>query len=102
MAGEDDNKITGDIGEGKAGPGRPKGALNKTTRAAKDAIALAAEALGGTERLAEWAKEDTKNEAAFWTQIYTKLIPLKLGGDPDNPLKHIHQIELVGVAASHE
>lgn len=70
------------------GPGRPKGSQNKTTAAAKDAIAQAAEKLGGTNRIAEWAKEDPKNEALFWSSIYPKLIPVQLGGDPDNPLIH--------------
>jgi hypothetical protein len=56
--------------------GRPKGALNKTTRAAKEAIALAADELGGSERLVAWAKEDPANERAFWTTIYPKLIPV--------------------------
>lgn len=64
------------IGKGKAGPGRPKGVPNKTTQAAKEAIAEAAENLGGSARLVEWAKEDPKNESAFWTSIYPKLIPL--------------------------
>lgn len=54
---------------------------NKATRAAKDAIALAAEGLGGTERLIAWAGEDPKNEHAFWTQIYPKLLPLTVGGE---------------------
>ncbi len=69
-----------------AGMGRPKCALNKTTRAAKEAIALAADELGGAERIVEWAKEDPKNESAFWTTIYPKLLPLTVGGDPENPL----------------
>jgi hypothetical protein len=70
-----------------AGKGRPKGALNKTTRAAKEAIAFAAEGLGGAERLVEWAQEDPQNERAFWTSIYPKLLPLQVAGDPDNPLR---------------
>lgn len=82
---------------GNAGKGRPKGALNKTTKAAKDAIALAAEGLGGTERLIAWAQEDPANERAFWTTIYPKLIPVTLAGDEDNPLRHVHKVELVGV-----
>lgn len=64
------------VGDGTPGPGRPKGSVNKTTKAAKDAIAQAAEGLGGHDRLIEWAKEDPKNEAAFWTTIYPKLIPV--------------------------
>ena len=46
--------------------GRPKGTLNKTTQSAKDAIAQAAESLGGTARLVEWVKEDPSNEKVFW------------------------------------
>lgn len=73
--------------KGNAGRGRPKGSLNKTTVAAKEAIQLAAEGLGGTERLIAWAQEDPLNERAFWASIYPKLLPLQVVGDPDNPLK---------------
>jgi hypothetical protein len=75
------NKITEEIGSGKPGPGRPKGSLNKTTATAKEAIALAAEGLGGTDRLIAWAKEDAKNEHAFWATIYPKLLPLQVSGE---------------------
>lgn len=60
----------------KRGAGRPKGALNKTTRAAKEAIAFAGEELGGGERLVAWVREDKENERIFWQSIYTKLLPL--------------------------
>lgn len=79
-----------------AGKGRPKGALNKTTIIAKDAIATAAQKLGGVDRLVAWAKEDEKNEAAFWTSIYPKLLPLQLTGEGGGPV--LSRIELVGVA----
>lgn len=62
----------------KRGPGRPKGSPNKVQKAAKDAIAEAAEQLGGVNRLVEWAKEDPLNERAFWTSVYPKLLPLTL------------------------
>lgn len=71
---------------GNAGKGRPKGTPNKTTQAAKDAIAMAAEALGGAERLVEWAKEDPANEKAFWTTIYPKLLPLQVTGEGGGPV----------------
>jgi hypothetical protein len=61
---------------GNAGKGRPKGASNKTTIAAKEAIQIAADGLGGTARMIAWAKEDPLNERAFWSSIYPKLIPL--------------------------
>jgi len=63
-----------------AGKGRPKGALNKSTQSAKDAIAIAAEKLGGADRLVMWAKEDPTNERAFWSTIYPKLLPLQVNG----------------------
>lgn len=61
----------------QAGKGRPKGAVNKSTRLAKEAIAAAAEALGGEARLVAWAKEAPENERIFWQSIYTKLIPVQ-------------------------
>lgn len=77
-----------------AGPGRPKGSVNKLHAAAKDAIAAAAEGLGGADRLIAWAKEDERNERMFWGTIYPKLIPVTLAGDAENPLAMIAKIEL--------
>ncbi|WP_167313402.1 hypothetical protein [Ralstonia insidiosa] len=70
-----------------AGKGRPKGAKNKTTLAAKEAIAIAAERLGGADRLVEWAKEDPANERVFWGTIYPKLLPLQVAGEGGGPLQ---------------
>lgn len=61
---------------------------NKVTIAVKDAIALAAEGLGGTDRLIAWAKEDPKNEAAFWSGIFPRLIPVALTGADGGAIKH--------------
>jgi hypothetical protein len=74
-----------------AGRGRPKGASNKTTKLAKEAIAFAAEGLGGAERMILWAKEDAQNERAFWTQIYTKLLPLQVNGSGEDGA-HLHSV----------
>lgn len=68
-------------------PGRPRGVPNKTTQTAKDAIAAAAAALGGAERLVEWAKEDPSNEKVFWGTIYPKLLPLQVSGEGGGPLQ---------------
>ena len=77
---------TQEIGKGKAGPGRPKGLVNKTTQTAKDAIALAAEQLGGATRLVAWAQEDPANERVFWGTIYPKLLPLQVTGENGGPV----------------
>lgn len=69
-----------------AGKGRPKGSKNKTTVAFKEAVMHAAEGLGGADRLMAWAGESPDNERVFWAQIYTKLAPLTVGGDPDAPI----------------
>ena len=69
-----------------AGKGRKAGVPNKLTTAAKSAIELAAEGLGGTKRLQAWAQEDKRNEHAFWTLIYPKLLPLQVTGGEGTPL----------------
>ena len=84
------------IGVGK-GRGRPAGSLNKTTATAKEAIAFAAAGLGGAQRLVDWAKEDPKNESAFWISVYPKLLPLQIQGDAENPLQAKVTVEFIGV-----
>jgi len=59
----------------KAGPGRPKGSKNRIQASAKEAIEQAAAILGGTERLAQWAREAPENERVFWGSVYPKLLP---------------------------
>jgi hypothetical protein len=90
-------KNTGRFGKGN--PGKPKGALSKTTRTAKEAIALAAEGLGGADRLIAWAKEDPLNERAFWSSIYPKLLPLQVTGEDGGPLRHAHELTDDALAA---
>ena len=68
------------VGDGTPGPGRKKGSQNKTTVAAKEAIAIAAAKLGGSDRLVSWAQEDPSNERVFWGTIYPKLLPLQVTG----------------------
>ena len=79
--------------------GRQKGTPNKLTTLAKDAIAAAAEGLGGTERLIAWAKSDEQNERVFWGQIYTKLLPLQVTGEDGGPIEHsITRVEIVAAS----
>jgi hypothetical protein len=80
---------------GRKTGGRTKGTPNKTTLVAKEAISLAAEQLGGTDRLVAWAQEDPANERVFWGTIYPKLLPLQVAGDPNAPLIHKIEYEIV-------
>jgi hypothetical protein len=66
--------------------GRRRGSENKTTTAAKSAIEMAFEGLGGWARLQEWAKSDPLNERAFYTQIWVKLLPLQVTGQDGKDL----------------
>lgn len=74
------------VGDGTPGPGRPKGVPNKMTIAAKEAIAIAADKLGGADRLVAWAQEDPANERVFWGTIYPKLLPLQVSGEGGGPV----------------
>ncbi len=61
----------------KGNPGKPPGAVNKTTASAKEAFALAFQGIGGVEALVEWAKA---NKTEFM-KLYARLIPVELSGE---------------------
>lgn len=83
---------TGAAAKGR-GPGRPPGKENKVSREAKEVIAAAAAELGGQKRLVEWVLADTKNEAAFWTTIYPRLVAISVTGAGANGEHLIRTIE---------
>lgn len=90
------NKQTEEIGKGKAGPGRPKGSLNKTTALLKDAILQAAQqAGGGDDGLVEYLqKQATENPGPFMA-LLGKVLPMQIAGDTENPVNVLHRIERV-------
>lgn len=67
-----------DAGNVKAGPGRPKGSINKSHRQAKENISLVFEMLGSVERMYKWATLNDENLGKFYMNIYTRLIPVHL------------------------
>lgn len=73
------------VGEsaGNRGKGRKKGVPNRMTAAAKEAIAMAFEDLGGVDGLVKWAKSDPDNQKAFYTQVWPKIVPLQVNGSHD-------------------
>lgn len=68
-------------------PGKPRGAVTKTGKLAREAIAEAAQKLGGAKRLVDWVKEDPQNERIFWGTIYPKLLPLQVTGEGGGPIQ---------------
>lgn len=70
------------VGDGTAGPGRPKGLPNKTTQALKDMILAALDAKGGVSYLITQADA---NPTAFLTLV-GKVLPLTVAGDPNAPI----------------
>lgn len=68
---------------GKAGPGRPKGSVNKTTAVLKDAIVAAFDKVGGVDYLARQAEE---NPVAFMSLI-GRVIPLQVAADMQHNVK---------------
>lgn len=86
-------KITTKFGKGN--PGKPKGAVNKTTGQIKDMIAQALDQAGGVDYLLDCA-HDPKTKAAFLGLI-GKVMPIQVQGDKDAPLHHIQRIEIIAL-----
>jgi hypothetical protein len=73
-------KQTPRIGEGKPGPGRPKGVPNKTTQLLKDAILQAAADAGDGDMVAYLAKQAKENPGPFLALI-GKVLPMQVTGE---------------------
>jgi hypothetical protein len=60
--------------------GRRAGVRNKRTAALRGVLEAAAHEIGGLERLVQWIKADERNEAVFWSQMWIRLLPVKVEG----------------------
>ena len=81
------DKETLRIGEGKPGPGRPKGVPNKTTALLKDAILLAAQKAGGGEDgLVNYLQQQAIANPGPFLSLLGKVLPMTVAGDKENPL----------------
>lgn len=69
---------------GEGNTGKPKGAVNKTTKLVKEVFAevFSELQLDPEAKLSAWGK---KNPTEFY-KLASKLIPIQLAGDPENPL----------------
>lgn len=64
----------------RMGKGRPKGALNKSSKEVKDNLLEVFERIGGVEGMAKWAM---RNKTEFY-KLYSKLLPIQLQGNGEN------------------
>jgi hypothetical protein len=80
-------------GGARPGAGRPKGSLDKGNALIREMIVEALDGVGGVTYLQDTAKS---HPAAFLS-LLGKVMPIQVSGDPDNPLRMIAQIQLVGV-----
>lgn len=83
-------KQTAEIGEGRSGPGRPKGKPNRTTTALKDAILAAAAEHGeddnGTGGLTGYLRKVAREDVKAFSGLLGRVLPLQIAGDPTAPL----------------
>jgi len=93
-----DEKETAKIGQGKPGPGRPKGVPNKNTTLLKDAILKAAtQAGGGEDGLVHYLEKQAKDNPGPFLALLGKVLPMQVVGEDDGPIMTVTRIELVGV-----
>jgi len=86
------------IGSGKAGPGRGKGTLNKTTALLKDAILQAAEAAGGKGGMVAYLTLQAAENPGPFLSLLGKVLPMQIVGDPDAPLIHVIARQIIDPA----
>ena len=93
-------KVSTKSGRGgkREGAGRKPGIPNKLSSSVKDNVIAVFESIGGTEHMQKWA---LGNPNQFYN-IYAKLLPLQVAGDPNNPLHVVSKIERVIVDHSQD
>jgi hypothetical protein len=74
------------IGQGKPGPGRPKGMPNRTTALLKDAILRAAQDAGGEDGMVGYLTLQAKTNPGPFMALLGKVLPMQIAGDNENPL----------------
>lgn len=75
------DKQTPKIGQGKPGPGRPKGSVNKTTALIKDAIIKAAENAGGEGGMVQYLTDQAKENPGPFMALLGKVLPTQIDAD---------------------
>lgn len=79
-------KETKKIGQGKPGPGRPKGCANQTTTLLKDAILKAAENAGGKNGLVGYLQAQAVENPGPFMALLGKVLPMQIAGEDGGAL----------------
>lgn len=76
------------VGDGTPGPGRPKGAVNKTTALLKDAILQAAQKAGGggEDGIAKYLQSQAEKNPAPFIALLGKVLPMQVTGAEGGPI----------------
>jgi hypothetical protein len=74
------DKETPKIGQGKPGPGRPKGMPNKSTALLKDAILKAADDAGGADGMVGYLTTQAKENPGPFLALLGKVLPMQVEG----------------------
>jgi hypothetical protein len=74
-----------------AGKGRPKGSINKSTKAIKEMILAALDKAGGEEYL---VRQSNENPVAFMA-LLGKIMPTQITGEGGGPL--VSEVRIIGV-----
>lgn len=82
MSGSTDSKPD-KIGQGKPGPGRPKGMPNKTTALLKDAI-LKAATEAGQGSMVDYLKARAIDTPGPFLSLLGKVLPMQIAGTDEN------------------
>ena len=78
-------------GRSRAGAKAAAASSAKAPIVARDAIAMAFEAIGGVAAFAEWIKASEDNRKTFYTNLYPKIVALQPAEEPEAPAT-IHEI----------
>ena len=91
-----ESKVSGRFGPGN--PGKPKGAVTKSTKTLKEAILLAAEQVGmdgnGRDGLTGYLVRVAQEDVKAFSALLGKVLPLQVTGVDGGPVQ-IARIELV-------
>lgn len=81
-------KETLKIGQGKPGPGRPKGVPNKANGLLRDHIL---QALNGShpDGAVGFLMQQARDNPTAFLGLVGKVLPMQIGGDPESPIRHV-------------